>query len=114
MRLVIIESPYAGFVARNVAYARAAMVDCLKRGEAPFASHILYPHPDVLRDGVPEDRQLGIRAGLAWAEHADATVVYEDLGVTEGMLAGIEHAAKFGRPVEHRSLPGWSALRGVE
>ena len=42
MVLVLLESPYAGYVERNLAYARACMRDCLLRGEAPFASHLLY------------------------------------------------------------------------
>lgn len=42
MRRVVIESPYAGDVERNVRYARASLSDCLRRGEAPLASHLLY------------------------------------------------------------------------
>ena len=40
-RRVIVESPYAGDIETNVAYARAALRDCLSRGEAPIASHLL-------------------------------------------------------------------------
>src|SRR5690606_21487830 len=40
-RRVIVESPYAGDVETHVAYARAALRDCLSRGEAPIASHLL-------------------------------------------------------------------------
>ena len=57
MQRVIIESPYAGDVERNVRYARAAMADCLKRGEAPFASHLLYTQEGVLDDDIPGERQ---------------------------------------------------------
>ena len=39
---MILESPYAGRVEENVAYARAAVRDSLLRGEAPIASHLLY------------------------------------------------------------------------
>ena len=42
MRLVILESPYAGRdqaeIHGNVLYARACLRDCLLRGEAPLAS----------------------------------------------------------------------------
>lgn len=41
--LVIIESPYAGDVARNVKYARLALCDSIARGEAPIAFHLVYP-----------------------------------------------------------------------
>ena len=80
MRLVVLESPYAGNVERNVAYARACLADCLARGEAPIASHLLYTQPGVLDDTNPEQRKLGINAGFAWNRFADAVVVYEDLG----------------------------------
>lgn len=106
-RLVIMESPFAGDVERNTRYARACMADCLARGEAPFASHLLYTQPGVLDDTVPEQRSLGIDAGLAWGLNADATVAYQDLGVSTGMQLGIDAADEAGRTVERRSLPGW-------
>ncbi|KKN94467.1 hypothetical protein LCGC14_0188150 [marine sediment metagenome] len=105
MRLVIIESPYAGNVELNTRYARAAMRDCLEREEAPYASHLLYTQPDVLDDDNPDEQSAGIDAGLAWGEKADATVVYEDLGISEGMRLGIERAKRAGRRVEVRRLP---------
>ncbi|MBZ9847213.1 hypothetical protein LB565_04320 [Mesorhizobium sp. CA14] len=103
-RLVILESPYAGDVDRNVAYARAAMRDCLARGDAPAASHLLYTQPGVLDDGNPEERARGIAAGLAWGRVAEATVVYTDRGISNGMMQGIERADAEGRPVEWRTL----------
>lgn len=42
-RRVVIESPLKGDYERNTAYARLALRDSLKRGEIPFASHLLYP-----------------------------------------------------------------------
>jgi hypothetical protein len=107
VRLVIIESPYAGDVATNVAYARAAVRDSLLRGEAPIASHLLYTQDGVLRDGVPEERRQGIDAGLAWGKVADATVVYTDLGMSSGMRYGIASAGTAGRRIEFRTIPGW-------
>lgn len=107
-RLVILESPYAGDVVANVAYARAAMRDSLLRGEAPAASHLLYTQEGVLDDGNPAERALGIEAGLAWGRAAEATVVYEDMGVSRGMLQGIARAMAEGRPVERRLVPGWA------
>jgi hypothetical protein len=110
MRLVILESPYAGRVELNITYARAAMRDCLKRGEAPFASHLLYTQDDILNDLDPTERTLGIEAGLAWGVKAEATVVYIDLGISSGMQKGIERAMQEGRPVEKRRLPLWAIL----
>jgi hypothetical protein len=79
MKRVILESPFAGDVERNLRYARAALRDSLHRGEAPLASHLLYTQPGVLLD-------------------ADGT---------EGMAQGIERATREGRPLEFRNVPGW-------
>ena len=43
---------------RSVGDARRAMLDCLKRGEAPFASHLLYTQ--ALDDSDAAHRKLGI------------------------------------------------------
>ena len=104
MRRVVLESPYAGDIERNVEYARACVRDSLSRGEAPIASHLLYTQPGVLRDDVPAERQWGIDAGLAWASQAEATVVYTDLGFSSGMKYGMANATRAGRPIELRSL----------
>lgn len=109
MRLVIVESPYAGNVERNLRYLRDALHDCLMRGEAPFASHAIYTQPGVLNDSDYNERELGIRAGLFWGDKADATVVYNDIGQSAGMNHGIEAARRIGRPIEFRSLPEWAS-----
>ncbi len=105
-RLVIIESPYAGDVERNVGYARRCLRDSLLRGEAPLASHLLYTQPGVLDDTSPDERRTGIDAGLAWGPHADASVIYTDLGITPGMATGIARAEGEGRAVEYRTIGG--------
>jgi hypothetical protein len=114
MKRVIIESPYAGDIDANVAYARAAVRDCLKRGEAPIATQ-----PDVLRDDAPDERKLGIEAGLVWACVAEAMVVYVDHGVSPGMRNAIAFAENLGLAIEHRRLrpateltAGWPSARG--
>lgn len=105
MRLVILESPYAGDIETNIRYARACVRDSLLRGEAPIASHLLYTQPGIFKDEIPEERQQGIDAGLAWKKVAHASVVYTDLGVTRGMSYGIDHAEAAEITVEYRKLP---------
>lgn len=85
MQRVMIESPYAGDVERNLRYARRCMADSLSRGEAPMASHMLYTQEGVLKDEVPAERKQGIRAGYVWGEVADKIVFYTDYGMSEGM-----------------------------
>ena len=109
VRLVVIESPYAGKtqedIDRNIRYARSCLRDCfINHNEYPFASHLLYTQPGILDDQHPKERRLGMEAGLAWVRIADATIVYTDLGITSGMDEGIRRAQKEGRPVEYRVL----------
>jgi hypothetical protein len=113
MRLIVIESPFRGATPeeqdRNVRYARAAVRDSLLRGEAPIASHLLHTQEGILRDGVPQERALGMAAGHAWIEAADQVAVYADLGESPGMKLGIDEALRLGVPVERRTIPGWEA-----
>ena len=107
MKRVILESPYAGNIERNIEYARAAVHDSLMRGEAPIASHLLYTQDGVLDDTVPNERQLGIDAGHAWMEAAEAVVFYVDLGMSKGMQAAAIRAGEIGKPCEERYI--WRA-----
>jgi hypothetical protein len=104
MRLVILESPFAGDEQANIDYARLCVRDSIMRGEAPIASHLLYTQPTILDDSVPEERQHGIDAGLAWRSVANRSVVYTDRGITRGMEYGIAAAKEAGLTVEYRSI----------
>lgn len=99
---VIIESPFAGDVKRNIEYAIKCMQDSFNRGEYPFASHLLYTQ--CLDDTIPNERTLGIDAGLEWGKHAEKTVVYTDLGISKGMKYGIKKALDNGRLIEYRKI----------
>ncbi|MDO8520671.1 MAG: hypothetical protein Q7S52_00990 [bacterium] len=114
MRRVLLESPYKGKdwseTEANIRYARECMHDCIVRGEAPFASHLLYTQEGILNDRVPGERKRGIDAGLLWGECAEASVVYVDHGISEGMKTGIKRAKEAQRPVEYRSIRDGLAL----
>lgn len=104
MKLVIIESPFSGNVSRNLKYARLCLADCLERGEAPFASHLLYTQSTVLDDNNPAERMLGINAGFAWAKNAELTAVYEDFGISNGMKLGVQNAIDCKREIDYRTI----------
>jgi hypothetical protein len=117
MKLVIIESPYKGEVARNKRYLQACIRDCLRRGESPYASHQMLT--DALDDNNPEERALGIEAGLAWRqvfrvimhpmgqESAESIshAFYVDFGHTYGMLLAKKRYDEEGIKYEERTLP---------
>lgn len=105
---VLIESPLAapdieGWV-RNKKFARACMRDCLSKGEAPYASHLLYAQEGLLNDDIAQERALGIHAGLVWGKFARKSIVYTDLGISSGMERGIKRAREEGREIEYRIL----------
>lgn len=110
MRRVVVESPYASSteegIQKNIAYARACVKDCLDRGESPVAFHLLHTQPGILDDSIPEQRNLGIEAGLWWTRVAETVAVYADLGISTGMRRGIEAATLWNIPVEYRTLEG--------
>jgi hypothetical protein len=102
MKLVVIESPLAGDFERNILYARYCMYDSLMRGEAPYASHLLYPQ--VLDDEDPVHRKTGMQAGFAWGQRADIRAFYTDLGESAGMYRALKLARTLGQPVSYRKL----------
>lgn len=107
MRTVIIESPYAGDIETNTAYLHRCIRDSLALGEAPFASHAIYPGP--LNEGLSADRLLGILAGFAWWPQADEIVFYLDLGWSRGMRAALGKARGEGKRHSFRLLDGNAA-----
>ena len=108
MELVIIESPFAGRdkeeTEENMRYARLAVKDSLLRGESPIASHLLYTQEGILDDNIPEERSMGIEAGLAWRKVANKSVAYVDRGISKGMQYGIKLALEQGIEIEFRSI----------
>jgi hypothetical protein len=106
MKKVILESPYRGKTdtetTNNETYAKLCMINCLSRRESPMASHLLYTQ--VLNDDKPKQRELGMKAGFAWYSSADYVVVYEDLGISDGMAKGIAYAESLGLEIKYRKL----------
>jgi hypothetical protein len=119
MSFVVIESPYgtnpdgtradAATMAENVRYLHACILDCLRRGEVPYASHGFFPGP--LNDAVPEERKAGIEAGFkigrVLAAAGAVRAFYVDRGETPGMLLAVPEAERIGQRTERRTLPGW-------
>jgi len=99
---VIIESPYKGNVEEHVKYAKRCLLDSISRGEAPFASHLLYTL--VLDDENLTQRTTGIECGFRWREGASLTAVYTDYGISKGMEYGIADAEYLEQKIEYREI----------
>ena len=100
--VVIVESPFAGDLEGNAAYARRACADCLKRGEVPYASHLFFPQ--FLDELKPEERELGLTAGYAMWPIARKIVFYTDRGMSSGMQRAYQRATTYALPIEMRKL----------
>ena len=103
---VIVESPYKPYntlsTATHKTYALACMRDSLRRGEAPFLSHLFYTQ--ILNDEVYEERQQGMKAGWSWMESAELVAVYINLGVSKGMREGMVKADQLKIPIAIRLI----------
>lgn len=85
----VIESPYAGDVAENIAYAEAMTIVLAGRGVGAYASHIHLAR--MLDDSIPAHRELGIAVGLDIASAMDFAVFATDLGAkSTGMQAAYD------------------------
>lgn len=102
MNCVMIASRYSGDTARNVEYAKLCMKDALRRGEAPFASHLLYP--GILDDTDPAERQRGMQAGWEWMSICHKVAFYTDLDWSQGMFDDLKMALVLKKPMELRTL----------
>ena len=102
MKLVTIESPYAGDVEANEAYLKECLIDSSIRGEAPFASHGFYTR--YLDDNNPVERKLGMDSGFEWMKATDLVAVYVDRGISSGMIKGIEKAQSLDIPIVFRRV----------
>jgi hypothetical protein len=120
--LTVVESPYAGDVEANLEYARAACLDCIRREENPFASHLFYPQ--FLHDDDPDERDLGIKSGYEWGIAAAfarkaplfpieiKVAFYVDKGWSAGMEAALTHYTRNRLPCEIRRLDPAAAPNG--
>lgn len=99
---VSVESPLAGDFRRNVRYAQLCMLDSLRRGEAPYLSHLLYPQ--VYDDADSEQRKLSIEAGRSYLLISNKVAFYTDLGMSPGMEEAEKLAQQHRIPRERRAL----------
>jgi hypothetical protein len=106
-KLTIIESPYKATQyyteEQHRLYLLHCMEDSVRRGEAPFASHLLLP--EILDDDDGFERAVGIRCGFAWGQHAEQIAVYQDFGLSQGMREAVNYYQSIGKPIEWRILP---------
>src|SRR4051812_14464173 len=84
MKRVVILSPYKGDIAENVEYAWRCVIDSMKRGEAPWASHLFYTQ--IMEDSDPAQRSLGFACEAVWIRGEIFVAFYLDRGISKGII----------------------------
>ncbi len=100
-KLVYIASPLSGDVEHNLDFARQACLNAMAQGATPFASHLLYPQ--MLDDGDPAQRELGMRMGDQILGLCDELWLCGDV-VSPGMARERELAKELDIPVRSVSM----------
>lgn len=100
---VLIESRYRGTPAEieeNKAFVHRVCRFASLNGYNPYASHIFFTQ--FLDDTIKEERDLGIRLGLEWADFVNEVWVClrEGQTMSEGMKFGIAAHLKAGRDIK--------------
>lgn len=86
MKKVYICSPLGGDVEHNLRQAKRYTEYALKCGTAPVVPHF---YALCIDDGIPEEREMGMAAGLSLLWYCDEMWIFGD-EVTEGMRAEIQ------------------------
>lgn len=101
MKLIFVASPYAGDIKMNTEFAKVACRFVMNEGHAFFAPHLLYPQ--VLDDGIPAERQLGLDMGKEILGWCDELWAFGDF-ISPGMADEIEAARQCSIPVRYVTL----------
>lgn len=87
-------------------YLEKCLLDCVLRGETPYASHKMLT--DCLDDNDPGQRRIGINAGMAMSKiivsAGGKPVFYLDHGWSRGMQEARKHYQTLSIPYEERYI----------
>lgn len=110
LKMVVLETRFVSKDIKTMIMYRkftlACIRGCLKRGEALYASHMMFAETNTLDEFSAEELTLGMVAGFLWSNQATKTVVYTDLGIGKGIAKGIETAKLNSKEIEYKTL-GW-------
>lgn len=94
-KLCYICSPYKGDTERNETYAAALTRAAVMKGYTPIMPHLYITK--VLDDRNPQERAMGMEAGLHLLESCEAIMIGGLYGISEGMQREIEAANRMGK-----------------
>ena len=99
-RKVYVASPYAGDTEKNTEAAVRYCRLVVSRGYMPVAAHLMYPQ--VLDDGDPAQRELGLLFGMALLKVCDEVWAFGPL--SPGMEQEVREAKRLHIPVKYMEV----------
>ncbi len=96
-RKVYVASRYAGDIEGNVDAAIRYCQYAIREGYMPIASHLMYPQ--ILSDTNPQERELGLRFGLALLALCDEVWVFG--APSYGMMKEIDEARRLCKKIRY-------------
>lgn len=115
--VVVIESPYSGYILKNVAYAQRAMKDARERKEIVIIPHMTWTQHHLAKGHYVSDwddkyeiknggREASLEQIKVLRRRADKVVFYVDYDYSHGMTDGLEQCKAEGIPYEERRIGG--------
>lgn len=98
MKTVYICSPLRGDLERNISKANGYCLFAAKQFVIPIAPHVMFA--GFLDDNIPEERELGIKMGLALLKHCDEVWVFGNR-ISQGMEFEVKAAEELNIPVQY-------------
>lgn len=98
MNNIYICSPLAGNIEANIANAKRYCAFAIGQGVMPYAPHVYFTQ--FLDDEVPEERDMGIEAGMKWLALCSEIWVFGNR-ISLGMGAELEYAKEHGLVIRH-------------
>jgi len=104
MKRVFICSPFAADPYRNVKNALMYCREAVLQGYAPYAPHAYLPQ--ALDDTNPEERILGMVAGMSFLDTCDELWAFYDEAPSDGMQLELSAAGSLGKTIKRFSANG--------
>lgn len=98
MKLIFICSPYRGDIDLNTARVKRYCRFAYTKGTVPYAPHL--HNTQFLEEGIPEERESGIRLGLEMVKRCDELWCFGDK-LSEGMEIELKEAWNLKIPIRY-------------
>ena len=97
MKLVYVCSPLSGDMKLNQARARVYCNEVVRKGNIPYAPHLLFTQ--FMNDEDEADRKLALDMGVEMLDRCDEVWAFYHYGISSGMSMEIAYAKEHNKPI---------------